>query len=198
MRKIIVFNIISLDGYHTGPGNNVMVMPMGGVFDAYTIERLHAAETVLLGRVTYQMFRSFWPSVADDPSPEWTAAQREMSRFNNALDKIVVSDSMTREQTEPWHNTRIIRRADAHQQIAELKRQTGKDILITGSHTLWNDLLAHDLVDEIHLMIGNVILGGGGPVFEGKPDVSLRLIDIRKWENSDNVLVHYEVRHKSV
>src|SRR5258708_17382401 len=112
MRKIIVFNIISLDGYHTGPGNNVMVMPMGGVFDAYTIERLRAAETVLLGRVTYEMFRSFWPSVADDPSPEWTPAQREMSRFNNALDTIVVSDTMTTEHTEPWHNTRIIMRAD--------------------------------------------------------------------------------------
>ncbi len=198
MRKLIVFNILSLDGYYTGPGNNVMVLPMGGVFDAYTIERLRAAETVLLGRVTYEMFRGFWPSVADDPSPGWTPAQREMSRLNNALDKIVVSDSMTREQTEPWHNTRIIRRADANKQIAELKRQTGKDILITGSHLLWNDLLAHDLVDELHLMIGNVILGAGTPLFEGKPAVSLRLIDIRKWDDSDNVLVRYEVRHKSV
>ncbi len=131
-------------------------------------------------------------------SPGWTPAQREMSRLNNALDKIVVSDSMTREQTEPWHNTRIIRRADANKQIAELKRQTGKDILITGSHLLWNDLLAHDLVDELHLMIGNVILGAGTPLFEGKPAVSLRLIDIRKWDDSDNVLVRYEVRHKSV
>ncbi len=198
MRKLIVFNIISLDGYYTGPGNNVMVLPMGGVFDAYTIERLRAAETVLLGRVTYEMFRGFWPSVADDPSLGWTPAQREMSRLNNVLDKIVVSDSMTREQTEPWHNTRIIRRADAHQQIAELKRQTGKDILMTGSHLLWNDLLAHDLVDELHLMIGNVILGEGTPLFEGKPEVSLRLIDLRKWDDSENVLVRYEVRHKSV
>ncbi len=198
MRKLIVFNIISLDGYYTGPGNNVMVLPMGGVFDAYTIERLRAAETVLLGRVTYEMFRGFWPSVADDPSLGWTPAQREMSRLNNVLDKIVVSDSMTREQTEPWHNTRIIRRADAHQQIAELKRQTGKDILMTGSHLLWNDLLAHDLVDELHLMIGNVILGEGTPLFEGKPKVSLRLIDLRKWDDSENVLVRYEVRHKSV
>ena len=70
--------------------------------------------------------------------------------------------------------------------------------LCNGTDTLWNDLLAHDLVDELHFMIGNVILGEGGPVFEGKPDVSLRLIDIRRWEDSDNLLVHYEVRHKSV
>jgi dihydrofolate reductase len=118
MRKIIVFNIISLDGYHTGPGNNVMVMPMGGFFDTYTIERLQAAETTLLGRVTYEMFRGFWPGIADDPSPEWTPAQREMSRLNNSLDKIVVSDSITKEQMESWPNTGIICLADAHQQIA--------------------------------------------------------------------------------
>jgi dihydrofolate reductase len=87
--------------------------------------------------------------------------------------------------------------ADAYQQIAELKRQAGKDILITGSRTLWNDLLAHDLIDEIHLLIGNLVLGEAVPVFVGKQDASLRLSDVRTWENSDNALVRYEVRYKS-
>ena len=106
---------------------------------------------------------------------------------------------MTSEQTEPWHNnTRIIRRADAHEQIAELNRQSGKDILMFGSHILWNDLLANDLVDELHLMIGPVILGDGTPIFDSQPEVSLGLIDMRKWDDSDNILVRYEVRHKSV
>src|SRR5207248_5221776 len=83
---------------------------------------------------------------------------------------------------------------------ADCRTQTpiGKDILVTGSRTLWNDLLTHDLLDEIHLMIGNLVLGEGVPAFEGKPDASLRLIDIRSWEGSDNVLVCYEVLHKSV
>jgi len=198
MRKLIVCNIMSLDGYFTGPGNNVMVLPMDKAFDAYNAERLRAADTLLLGRVSYDGFRSFWPSVADDPSPQWTPIHREISRLDNAIDKVVISDSMTSEQTEPWQNTRIIRRADAHEQIAELKRQIGKDILMFGSHILWNDLLAHDLVDELHLMIGPAILGDGTPIFDSQPEVSLGLIDMRKWDDSGNILVRYEVRHKSV
>ena len=196
MRKIIVFNIISLDGYHTGPDNDVSVMfpMMGGVFDTYNAELLRTADVHLVGRVSFELFQSFWPQVAENPdSEEWTPGQRELSQAGRSVSAIVVSDTLTGN----WPDIRIIRRADAYQQIAELKRQPGKDILITGSRTLWNDLLAHDLVDEIHLMIGNIILGEGVPVFVGKPDVSLQLIDIRRWEDSDNVLLHYEVRHKS-
>jgi len=110
-------------------------------------------------------------------------AHWEISRLDNAIDKVVISDSLTPEQTEPWqHNTRIIGRADAHEQIAQLKRQTGKDILVFGSRTLWNDLLANDLVDELHLMLGSVVLGAGTPVFDHLPAVSLQLIETCTWD----------------
>ena len=198
MRKIIVYNIISLDGYHTGPGNDVSVMfPMMGsrVFNGYNAELLRTADLFLVGRVSFELFQSFWPKIAENPtSDEWTPEQREIIQEGKSVNTIVVSDTLTGN----WPDIRIIRRADAYQQIAELKRQTGKDILMTGSRTLWNDLLAHDLVDEIHLMIGNVVLGEGVPVFVGKPPASLRLIDVRSWEDSDNILVRYEVLPKSV
>jgi dihydrofolate reductase len=68
MRKLIVTNIVSLDGYYEGPRNNVMALPMDGSFDAYCTERLGTAGPLLLGRRTYDQFRSFWPKVVNSPA----------------------------------------------------------------------------------------------------------------------------------
>ncbi len=203
MRKLIVCNIVSLDGYFEGPGNNVMDLfayrletyPADESFDAYNAERLRAADTLLLGRAMYNQTREYWPSLADNPDAP--PAERETSRLLNAIEKVVISDSLTPGQTEPWQNTaRVISRADAYEQIIELKRRTGRDILVFGSRILWNSLLANDLIDELHLLISPVVLGAGTPLFDGAPSVMLRLIGSRTWKGSGIVLVKYEVHSR--
>jgi dihydrofolate reductase len=191
MRKLIVSNLMSLDGYYVeGPDWPFEIMDEA--FDAYNAERLRAAETLLVGRTT-------WPNVAENTDlmsvlpPARREIALEISRLDNAIEKVVVSDNLTAEQTEPWRNTtRIISRADAHEQIAELKHGAGNDILVFGSHTLWNDLLAQGLVDEVHLMIGGIVLGAGAPEFAGPPP-ALRLIGAHMWHGSGNILVRYDV-----
>jgi dihydrofolate reductase len=190
MRKLIVTNIVSLDGQYEGPGGNVMALPMDPAFDAHNAERLRAADILLLGRRSFELFQGFWPQMAHDASA--TPVVREISRLNGAIEKLVVSDTLATDPGGAWHDTtRVVRRADAHSEIAKLRRLPGRDILVFGSHILWNDLLAAGLVDELHLMVGNVILGAGTPAFTAPPKVPLTLLETRRWEGSQNVLLRY-------
>jgi len=201
MRKLIVVNIMSLDGYYEGPGKNVMVMPMDGAFDTYNLERMQGADTVLLGGNSYRMFSSFWPAMADHPDASPT--NREFSRLYNSVQKVAVSNGLSLDESDAWRDTTtIIDGNRAYDEIAALKRTPGKDIVMYGSRVLWNDLLAHGLIDELHFMIGNVVLGGGSPIFVepiayNDPKLTLRHIDTRKFEGSENILMQYKVEYKS-
>lgn len=192
MSKVIVANIISLDGRFTGPHGSVMAMPFGPGFSEYNLERLREATTLLLGRTTYEEFRDYWPPVADDPqAPE---LEREISRLNGSTPKVVVSDTLRLDEAEPWAaTTRVVRRADAHDAVAALRQQNGGDTLVFGSHVVWNDLLAHGLVDELHLTIGPGVLGDGVPAFEARPPATLELLDARVLDGSGLVLLKYAV-----
>ena len=191
MRKLIVCNLVSLDGYYSGPGGNVMVMPFDRGFSDYNAERLRAADTLLLGRTSYEVFRSYWPAIADDVSQP--AVEREISRLNTAIDKVVVSNSLKQGEVGGWGPTRVVRRADAHGEIAAQKKRPGREILMFGSHVLWNDLLANGLVDELHFMIGAGVVGEGVRAFETRPPGWLRLLDIRTFEGSSLLLARYAV-----
>src|SRR5205085_404679 len=92
MAKLIVSNIVSLNGFVAGPGGNPGVLPMDQAFDAYNLERLRSAGTLVLGRKTFEMFRGFWPGMqhAADAPP----VLREIARLNGAMPKLVVSDSL--------------------------------------------------------------------------------------------------------
>ncbi|MEQ1613933.1 MAG: dihydrofolate reductase family protein [Hyphomicrobiaceae bacterium] len=192
MRELIVCNIISLDGYFSGPDGNVMVMPFDQGFSDYNAERLRAADTLLLGRKSYEGFRSYWPSIAEDASQP--PVEREISRLNAAIEKVVVSNSLKPEAVEGWGTTRVVRCEDSHKQITALKKSPGREILVFGSHILWNDLLNHGLVDELHFMIGAGVVGEGVRAFETKPPGSLRLLDTRRFDGSSLLLTKYAVQ----
>ena len=193
---------MSLDGYFEGPGRNVMALPMDGFFDEHNLERLRAADTPLLGATTYTGLKGYWPAVAEDPgvspavanNPDVADLHRETGQRNNEIQKVVVSDSLTEDDTKPWTDTTtIVPRADAHQFVAELKDRRGRDILMFGSRTLWNDLLVAGLVDELDLMVGPAILGGGTPAFGAGLVPPLRLLTTRRRGGSANVLLCYKV-----
>jgi dihydrofolate reductase len=195
MAKLIVSNIVSLDGYIAGPGGNPAVLPMDQAFDAYNLERLRSAGTLVLGRKTFEMFRGFWPGVqhATAASP----ALREISQLNSAMPKVVVSDSLAIEPGSPWSDARVLRRQDALAALARAKAAGNKDLLMFGSRTLWNSLLAGGLVDELHLMVSNVVIGGGESAFTAAVPQALTLVAERRFAGSQNVLLQYACATRS-
>jgi dihydrofolate reductase len=193
MRTLVVTVAASLDGFAAGPDGDFMTMPLDEGFDVYNAERLRAAGTLLLGRDTWEGLRSYWPGVADDPTH--SAAEREISRLNDAVEKVVVSDSLEVEPGSVWADTtRVVPRDDAAATVAELTAGEGGDVLVFGSIRTWNPLLVAGLVDELHVMVGPALLGSGVPLLGGTTRVPLRLIAARRLPDSSLVLHRYAAR----
>ncbi len=192
MPKVIVTNIVSLDGYYEGPGGNVMALPMDEAFDAYNLERMRAASAVLLGRRSYEMFSAYWPSIADAPEdPDnraLDATNRELSRIYNRVPKVVVSDTCVLDESNPWRDTTtVVPRAEVGEWLAG---HPGGEAVIYGSRTMWNGLLEDGLVDELHLMVGALALGDGVTLF-ARAVPRLELLGSRTFAGSSNVLLRY-------
>lgn len=159
MRKIIVTEFITLDGVVEAPGGDETPHPHGGwqakyrhpESGNYKIDELVSVDTLLLGRKTYDQFVGYWPGQSGNPFAD---------RINQ-YPKYVVSQSLAKAD---WNNSHIIR--DLAEEVADLKNTEGGDILVYGSATLVKGLLHHDLIDELHLMLYPVVVGGGLKLFD--------------------------------
>lgn len=125
MRKLIVCNIISLDGFYSGPGGDVMDMPFDDGSSDYNAERLRAADTLLLGRKSFEALPVLLARDRRDVSRP--AVKREISRLNTAIEKVVVSNSLKPDEVEGWGQPRVVRRVSAHAEVATLKKGLGRE-----------------------------------------------------------------------
>jgi dihydrofolate reductase len=203
MRKLIVSNFVTLDGYYESKDKTINGLfeywhkdyHGDEAFDRYNTELLLASDTLILsGRKSFLENMNYWTSLTNNPKA--TKIRLEFAKRIQQIKKIVVSDKISLQDIQGLENTRIIRVADAPTQIAELKQQAGGDLLIQLSRTLWNHLLTHDLIDELQITTFPIIAGEGIPLFDGRPTISLKLIRSQTWQGSGNVLMCYEVSRK--
>jgi len=186
MRKLIAFNMMTLDGYFEGHGHDISWHGVDQEFDDFSIEQLKTAGVLLFGRVTYELMASFWPSEAghaDDPI---------VAGLMNSLPKIVFSRTL---EKADWNNTLLVK-TNVAEEITNLKRQTGMDLFLFGSADLAATLIQYGLIDEYRVLLNPIVLGKGSPLFKGieKP-FRLKLKKTRKFKNG-NILLCYQPERK--
>lgn len=182
MRKVILFNMMTLDGLFEGPNSDIDWHQTDEEFNRFAIEQLNTADGLIFGRVTYEMMAGYWPTPAaieDDPV---------VSNKMNEIPKFVFSRTLSQAD---WNNTRLVK-GDAAEELTKIKQQPGKDLFVFGSADLAGSFSEHGLIDEYRIMLNPVVIGKGTPLFRNvKDQIKLKLLKTRTFGNG-NILLTYE------
>ena len=190
MRKIIASEFLSADGYIVGPKED-MTWVTGNFNDEmgkYAGDLMTSMDTILLGRVTYQIMINAWPN--------WTEAESPGADKMNNTPKVVLSTTL---KEAPWgkYQPATVVGSNVEDRITELKRKPGKNIAIYGSAKVVQSLTRSGLIDEYQLLVHPIFLGGGKPLFEKLSEpFNLRLKQTQAFSNGVNVL-YYEPKVKA-
>lgn len=184
MRKLFVFNHVTLDGYfvsHNGDftwARNTIDDPEYAAFEA---ENAKGDAELLFGRVTYDLMAKYWPTpLAAEQAPTVAAGL-------NRMPKIVFSRTL---KQASWTNTRVIN-GDPISAIRQLKSEPGPDMLLMGSGTIIAQLAPEGLIDEYQMMVDPVVLGSGRSMFEGIPQkLALRQTKSRSFQSGKTFLCY--------
>jgi dihydrofolate reductase len=189
MRRIVVFDRVSADGYFADAGGGLGWVVPEPELDRAAADNLGGADAMLFGRRTYEMFESFWPHAAgqDPHAPGHSPQMRAMAQWINQSEKLVFS----RTRTEvPWHNSRLLPAFDPAE-IRALKAGPGADVMVFGSGSIVSLLTEHGLIDEYRFVVCPVLLGGGRTLLAGVPrSTRLELIEATPYP-SGNVVLRY-------
>jgi len=182
MKKLIWFNMVTVDGYFEGPGRDIRWHHLDGEFNEFANEQLDTIDTIFLGRVTYDLMAGYWSTDLAKRNDPITA------RNMNSKQKIVFSRTLKK---AGWDNTELVKEVRT-EEITALKKSVGKDLILFGSANLASTLIELNLIDEYRIMLNPVVLGAGKPMFRKlQKAIDLVLVRTRIFE-SGNILLYYQ------
>ncbi len=185
MRRLSVFNSVTLDGYFAGLNGDFSWAhndQQDSEWDAFVAGNANPGGQLLFGRITYELMASYWPTpMAAENSPE-------IAERMNILPKVVFSRTLDKAS---WSNTTLVK-GDVAAEVRKMKQEPGKDMTILGSGSIAAQLAQEGLIDEFQIVVNPVVLGKGRTMFEGiKKKQMLKLTTSRTFANG-NVLLRYE------
>ena len=188
MRKLIVFNHVTLDGYFVSANGDMRWAVTDNddpEYAAFAAENASGGGEMLFGRVTYEMMASYWPTpIADQHSPE-------VAKGMNGMAKVVFSKTLDHAS---WNNTRLMK-GDLVSEVRKLKAEDGPGMAIMGSGSIVAQLALENVIDEYQMMIDPLALGAGRSMFEGICEkLSLKLSKSRIFNNGKVFLSYVPVK----